>query len=221
MASLATNPYHYTNKFVIVFHLWIIMFCFFLVLVLKVLNLFLALLLSSFSGDNMAASDDDGEMNNLQIAIARMTRGIDWVKAFAIGHLRQCLGLKTKEEGVKANEESDSKMATMNSSLSIVKVPIANGESDDDEDNGNSSSEEEDKEDVNTNTKVRFFQWKILIVVFLKSNVKDHTNAKPVAGVSLASVHQHLLTPRHVSQILWHLQCPFGAPRVILFREYV
>lgn len=146
------------------------------------LNLFLALLLSSFSGDNLAASDDDGEMNNLQIAIARMTRGIDWVKAFVIEHLRQCLGLKPKEEGVKANEESDSKMATMNSSLSVVKVPIANGESDDDDDDdddGNSSSEDEDKEDVDKNTKVSVFQCKILIVVFLKSNVKDHTNAKP------------------------------------------
>lgn len=152
---------------------------FFLVLILKVLNLFLALLLSSFSGDNLSASDDDGEMNNLQIAIARMTRGIDWVKAFVIGHLRQCLGLKPKEESVKANEESDSKMATMNSSLSVVKVPIANGESDDDDDDDNSSSEDEDKEDVDKNTKVSFFQCKILIVVFPKSNVKDYTNAKP------------------------------------------
>ncbi|RXN21148.1 sodium channel type 4 subunit alpha B [Labeo rohita] len=119
---------------------------------LVVLNLFLALLLSSFSGDNLAASDDDGEMNNLQIAIARITRGIDWVKAFVIGHVRQCLGLKPKEECVKENEESDSKMTTMNSTLSVVKVPIANGESDDDDD-GNSSSEEEDKEDVDKNTK--------------------------------------------------------------------
>uniref|UniRef100_A0A8C1QPV6 Sodium channel protein n=1 Tax=Cyprinus carpio TaxID=7962 RepID=A0A8C1QPV6_CYPCA len=101
---------------------------------LVVLNLFLALLLSSFSGDNLSASDDDGEMNNLQIAIARMTRGIDWVKAFVIGHFTQCLGLKPKGEGVKANEEIDSKVATMNSSLSVIKVPIANGELDDDDD---------------------------------------------------------------------------------------
>uniref|UniRef100_A0A673HXF7 Sodium channel protein n=1 Tax=Sinocyclocheilus rhinocerous TaxID=307959 RepID=A0A673HXF7_9TELE len=117
---------------------------------LVVLNLFLALLLSSFSGDNLSASDDDGEMNNLQIAVARMTRGIDWVKAFVIGHLTQCLGLKPKEEGVKATEEIDSKVVTMNSSLSVIKVPIANGESDDDDD-GNSSSEDEDKEDVDKN----------------------------------------------------------------------
>ncbi|XP_029428181.1 sodium channel protein type 4 subunit alpha [Rhinatrema bivittatum] len=48
---------------------------------LVVLNLFLALLLSSFSADNLAASDDDGEMNNLQIAIGRITRAIDFVKS--------------------------------------------------------------------------------------------------------------------------------------------
>ncbi|XP_069733202.1 sodium channel protein type 4 subunit alpha isoform X1 [Phaenicophaeus curvirostris] len=47
---------------------------------LVVLNLFLALLLSSFSADSLAASDDDGEMNNLQIAINRITRGLDFVK---------------------------------------------------------------------------------------------------------------------------------------------
>jgi len=118
-----------------------------------VLNLFLALLLSSFSGDNLSASDDDGEMNNLQIAISRITRGIDWVKAFIIGHTRQLLGLMPKEEGADANKEGDSTMATMNSSMSVIKVPMANGESDDED--GNSSSEDEDKEGVD---KVSFVQ---------------------------------------------------------------
>ncbi|GCB67234.1 hypothetical protein scyTo_0000694, partial [Scyliorhinus torazame] len=47
---------------------------------LVVLNLFLALLLSSFSADNLAATDDDSEMNNLQIAMGRIQRGIDYVK---------------------------------------------------------------------------------------------------------------------------------------------
>ncbi|XP_010134128.1 PREDICTED: sodium channel protein type 2 subunit alpha isoform X6 [Buceros rhinoceros silvestris] len=47
---------------------------------LVVLNLFLALLLSSFSSDNLAATDDDNEMNNLQIAVARIQKGIDYVK---------------------------------------------------------------------------------------------------------------------------------------------
>uniref|UniRef100_A0A8C4SHK0 Sodium channel protein n=1 Tax=Erpetoichthys calabaricus TaxID=27687 RepID=A0A8C4SHK0_ERPCA len=48
---------------------------------LVVLNLFLALLLSSFSADNLAATDDDGEMNNLQISVIRIKKGIAWVKA--------------------------------------------------------------------------------------------------------------------------------------------
>ncbi|XP_026537116.1 sodium channel protein type 8 subunit alpha isoform X6 [Notechis scutatus] len=47
---------------------------------LVVLNLFLALLLSSFSADNLAASDDDGEMNNLQISVIRIKKGIAWTK---------------------------------------------------------------------------------------------------------------------------------------------
>lgn len=47
----------------------------------QVLNLFLALLLSSFSADNLAATDDDSEMNNLQIAVGRIHRGISFVKS--------------------------------------------------------------------------------------------------------------------------------------------
>lgn len=47
----------------------------------QVLNLFLALLLSSFSADNLAATDDDSEMNNLQIAVGRIQRGIAFVKS--------------------------------------------------------------------------------------------------------------------------------------------
>ena len=46
----------------------------------QVLNLFLALLLSSFSADNLAATDDDGEPNNLQLAMARIHKGIAWFK---------------------------------------------------------------------------------------------------------------------------------------------
>nr|XP_061813748.1 sodium channel protein type 8 subunit alpha-like isoform X5 [Nerophis lumbriciformis] len=48
---------------------------------LVVLNLFLALLLSSFSADNLAATDDDGEPNNLQLAVARIKIGIAWIKS--------------------------------------------------------------------------------------------------------------------------------------------
>ncbi|XP_061544760.1 sodium channel, voltage gated, type VIII, alpha subunit b isoform X3 [Phycodurus eques] len=48
---------------------------------LVVLNLFLALLLSSFSADNLAATDDDGEPNNLQLAVTRIKKGIAWFKS--------------------------------------------------------------------------------------------------------------------------------------------
>ncbi|XP_051572301.1 sodium channel protein type 4 subunit alpha B-like isoform X7 [Myxocyprinus asiaticus] len=133
---------------------------------LVVLNLFLALLLSSFSGNNLSASDDEGE-NNLQIAISRITRGIDWVKAFISRHARQLLGLKPKEESKKINEEGNKfnlKMvdgwddkghsggAVLNSSMTVIKVPIANGESDDD---GDSTSEDEDKESIDGNEKIK------------------------------------------------------------------
>ncbi|CAL9690356.1 unnamed protein product [Knipowitschia caucasica] len=46
---------------------------------LVVLNLFLALLLSSFSADNLAATEDDTD-NNLQIAIARLQRAVTYTK---------------------------------------------------------------------------------------------------------------------------------------------
>ena len=43
-------------------------------------------MLSSFSSDNLAATDDDNEMNNLQIAVGRMQKGIDYVK----NKIREC-----------------------------------------------------------------------------------------------------------------------------------
>ncbi|KAI4575033.1 hypothetical protein MJG53_002966 [Ovis ammon polii x Ovis aries] len=47
---------------------------------LVVLNLFLALLLSSFSSDNLTAIEEDTDANNLQIAVARIKTGINYVK---------------------------------------------------------------------------------------------------------------------------------------------
>eukprot|EP00063_Salmo_salar_P039348 XP_014014183.1 PREDICTED: sodium channel protein type 4 subunit alpha isoform X2 [Salmo salar] len=137
-----------------------------------VLNLFLALLLSSFSGDNLS-SDDDGEMNNLQIAIGRINWGIDWVKSFVRHMVLQLLGKKAtgdKEggEGIEGNPEKetfalnhldtcqDSKMADgmtncvdglqADGEMSL-NVPIAQGEpdfeDDDDDDSGSFTSDEE------------------------------------------------------------------------------
>uniref|UniRef100_A0A8C4E7A5 Sodium channel protein n=1 Tax=Dicentrarchus labrax TaxID=13489 RepID=A0A8C4E7A5_DICLA len=68
---------------------------------LVVLNLFLALLLSSFSADNLAATDDDSEMNNLQIAVGRIQRGIAFLKN-AVRHFLQsfCFGGGGKASGL-------------------------------------------------------------------------------------------------------------------------
>ncbi|XP_076866362.1 sodium channel protein type 4 subunit alpha B isoform X2 [Brachyhypopomus gauderio] len=132
---------------------------------LVVLNLFLALLLSSFSGDNLSSSDDDGEMNNLQIAIARITRATDWVKAFVIGHTRSLLGLKPKEEKKKESDFKGSGDIVMNhmdsgedlqgearklrvtSDTAVVQMrgaPIANVESDFERTIDDDSTDEDD-----------------------------------------------------------------------------
>ncbi|XP_034848160.1 sodium channel protein type 10 subunit alpha isoform X3 [Mirounga leonina] len=59
---------------------------------LVVLNLFIALLLNSFSADNLAAPDEDGEVNNLQVALARIQAfGHRTRKAICSFFTRPCL----------------------------------------------------------------------------------------------------------------------------------
>uniref|UniRef100_A0A8C5FZ16 Sodium channel protein n=1 Tax=Gouania willdenowi TaxID=441366 RepID=A0A8C5FZ16_GOUWI len=72
---------------------------------LVVLNLFLALLLSSFSADNLAATDDDSEMNNLQIAIGRIQRGINFIKSL-VRRFFQSLCFSRSSKGSALAEES-------------------------------------------------------------------------------------------------------------------
>uniref|UniRef100_A0A8C3KHW4 Sodium channel protein n=1 Tax=Calidris pygmaea TaxID=425635 RepID=A0A8C3KHW4_9CHAR len=48
---------------------------------LVVLNLFIALLLNSFSTDYLQTAEDDGEMNNLRIAFAQIHKGFHFVKS--------------------------------------------------------------------------------------------------------------------------------------------
>lgn len=135
------------------------------------LNLFLALLLSSFSGDNLSIGDDDGEMNNLQIAIGRITRGGNWLKAFLIGTLQRVLGREPrkpaeedpadegegKTEGMEMNHLDGFKLADGIANClvggqpsgmtvdgeSTITVPIALGESDSE----NPSEDDDDQED--------------------------------------------------------------------------
>ncbi|KAG1961460.1 sodium channel protein type 8 subunit alpha [Pimephales promelas] len=77
---------------------------------LVVLNLFLALLLSSFSADNLAASDDDGEMNNLQIAVIRIKKGIAWVKIKVRELVNIILRRKVTDEAKPLDDMYDRKL---------------------------------------------------------------------------------------------------------------
>uniref|UniRef100_G1P361 Sodium channel protein n=1 Tax=Myotis lucifugus TaxID=59463 RepID=G1P361_MYOLU len=135
---------------------------------LVVLNLFLALLLSSFSSDNLAATDDDNEMNNLQIAVGKMQRGIDYVKRKvhefiqkAIVRKQKALDLNNKKDSCISNhttveigssvekyvvDESDYMSFINNPSLTVT-VPIAVGESDFENLNTEEFSSESDMEE--------------------------------------------------------------------------
>uniref|UniRef100_A0A671NKI0 Sodium channel protein n=1 Tax=Sinocyclocheilus anshuiensis TaxID=1608454 RepID=A0A671NKI0_9TELE len=145
---------------------------------LVVLNLFLALLLSSFCADNLSSPDEDGEMNNLQIAIARIQRGMLWLRQalcdFFNGNFKRrrqkakeakaMLKLKRLSqqthwaEGngtavIERASEDDSYMTNPNLTIS---VPIAPGESDlefpeeeeEEEEDEASESEEEEREET-------------------------------------------------------------------------
>ncbi|KAK5878046.1 hypothetical protein CesoFtcFv8_025494 [Champsocephalus esox] len=137
------------------------------------LNLFLALLLSSFSSDNLSAPDDDGEMNNLHIAIHRITRGLAWCRrqvidffngnlkrrrqkrkeAKAMMKLKRLSTIHTEANGAVIGRhvekyvvpEEDSYMTNPNLTIS---VPIAPGESDvefpeEEEDEGEEGDEDQ------------------------------------------------------------------------------
>lgn len=135
------------------------------------LNLFLALLLSSFSSDNLSAPDEDGDLNNIQVAIARIHGGVSWLTSIVINIFNRSL----KRQKRKANEGSqDSKLVgnhvesnggifgsygekytvpegdsyMTNPNLTVI-VPIAPGESDveflEEEEISESSEDEENK----------------------------------------------------------------------------
>ncbi|XP_030907922.2 sodium channel protein type 2 subunit alpha-like isoform X5 [Melopsittacus undulatus] len=90
---------------------------------LVVLNLFLALLLSSFSSDNLAATDDDNEMNNLQIAVARIQKGIDYVKKKIQEFIQKAFIRKQKAlEEIKALEELNNKKGSCISNHTAVEI---------------------------------------------------------------------------------------------------
>uniref|UniRef100_A0A8B9W398 Sodium channel protein n=1 Tax=Anas zonorhyncha TaxID=75864 RepID=A0A8B9W398_9AVES len=137
---------------------------------LVVLNLFLALLLSSFSSDSLSPTEDDNEMNNLQIAVARIQKGIDYVKKKAGECVQKsCWGkqrvVNERTATDQLNDErhhcisnsgvvgsSDYPPFISNPSLTVT-VPIAVGESDfehlNTEEFSSDSDLEESKEKIN------------------------------------------------------------------------
>ncbi|XP_054826294.1 sodium channel protein type 2 subunit alpha isoform X7 [Eublepharis macularius] len=90
---------------------------------LVVLNLFLALLLSSFSSDNLAATDDDNEMNNLQIAVARIQKGVDFVKRKVHEFVQKAFVRKQKAlDEIKPLEDLNNKKDSCISNHTIVDI---------------------------------------------------------------------------------------------------
>jgi voltage-gated sodium channel type IX alpha len=78
---------------------------------IQVLNLFLALLLSSFSSDNLTAIEEDTDANNLQIAVARIKRGINYVKQTLREFILKAFSKKSKisKEKRQAQDVSNKK----------------------------------------------------------------------------------------------------------------
>ncbi|XP_066490781.1 sodium channel protein type 2 subunit alpha-like isoform X4 [Tiliqua scincoides] len=93
---------------------------------LVVLNLFLALLLSSFSSDSLAAPEEETEANNLQIAVARIQRGIDYVKQKLYEFVQVTLLQKCKNgPGINtADERSEGKSGSVpNHTVAEINYP--------------------------------------------------------------------------------------------------
>ncbi|XP_061566903.1 sodium channel protein type 4 subunit alpha B-like [Cololabis saira] len=135
---------------------------------LVVLNLFLALLLSSFSGDNLAAPEEDGE-NNLQIAINRINRGLAWTRSWILQQIWTLLGKKTsldlENKEVKSDEDTKCQEVLVLSvvasdqptptgyygnngqNIPSLKVPIAEAESDCETEENEDEEVEDDEEE--------------------------------------------------------------------------
>ncbi|NXD06026.1 SCN2A protein, partial [Nothocercus nigrocapillus] len=90
---------------------------------LVVLNLFLALLLSSFSSDSLSATEDDNEIHNLQIAVARIQKGINYMKRKAAECVQKsCKGKQTVVNESKATDPLNDKRAHCISNRTIAEI---------------------------------------------------------------------------------------------------
>ncbi|XP_073686753.1 sodium channel protein type 2 subunit alpha-like [Garra rufa] len=181
----------------------------------EVLNLFLALLLSSFSADNLSAPDEDGEMNNLQIAIARIQRGMLWLRQalcdFFNGNFKRrrqkakeakaMLKLKRLSqqthwaEGngtagvIERSGEDDSYMTNPNLTIS---VPIAPGESDvefpeeeEEEEDDASESSEEEEQEEEVKPRLAGFLRAVRLRLFSRSDEVERRETKDAVFVQV------------------------------------
>ncbi|XP_033612296.1 sodium channel protein type 9 subunit alpha isoform X2 [Fukomys damarensis] len=90
---------------------------------LVVLNLFLALLLSSFSSDNLTAIEEDPDANNLQIAVARIKKGIDYVKQTAREFILKAFSKKPKlSQEIRPAEDLNGKKENCISNRTLAEM---------------------------------------------------------------------------------------------------
>ncbi|KAM9663925.1 sodium channel protein type 9 subunit alpha isoform 1-T1 [Trichechus inunguis] len=90
---------------------------------LVVLNLFLALLLSSFSSDNLTAIEEDTDANNLQIAVARIKKGINYVKQILREFILKMFSKKPKiSKDIKQTENLNGKRENYISNRTLAEM---------------------------------------------------------------------------------------------------
>uniref|UniRef100_A0A4W4FQY7 Sodium channel protein n=1 Tax=Electrophorus electricus TaxID=8005 RepID=A0A4W4FQY7_ELEEL len=132
---------------------------------LVMLNLFLALLLSSFSSDNLSSIEEDDEVNSLQVASERISRAKNWVKIFITGTVQALVlwiqGKKPPSDDVVGEEgDNEGKKDTLPLNYldgekivdgitncvesPTLNLPIVKGESEIEEEGLVDSSDEED-----------------------------------------------------------------------------
>uniref|UniRef100_A0A8C0JK83 Sodium channel protein n=1 Tax=Canis lupus dingo TaxID=286419 RepID=A0A8C0JK83_CANLU len=90
---------------------------------LVVLNLFLALLLSSFSSDNLTAIEEDTDANNLQIAVARIKKGVNYVKQTLREFILKAFSKKPKiSKDTRRAEDQNSKKENCISNRTLAEM---------------------------------------------------------------------------------------------------
>lgn len=84
------------------------------------------MLLSSFSADNLAATNDDCEMNNLQIAMGRIHRGVAFTKASVHSFIQSsCFRRRRNKDKEEDGLKDCKKLADMSThtTVEMIKEP--------------------------------------------------------------------------------------------------